>query len=1302
MRNRTIRLNRVVQHALCLASWALLVHAEPACAATVEESRPPRLAILSDAHTRTQADLLLLELQKDACELVERDQVERVVREQALPATLNRAAGQRIGRLLKADGLVLLAGGENKPVTVRLVAVAPGVVTWHAETDAGQGWAPTVARSLSPHFPKLTVAEKEAVPVSVLPIRPAFGMAKAIRLADDANRLLLLRLVRERALFVLERENLASVELESLWSGDAPSFWAGSYVLDGHLAFDLVNDHRLTLTLTLRPPQGGAAAVELVEHGTADDLAGLVERAAVRVRQAVGGPNHGPAWDLKAEADRLRGIVESLEDREQQKNTWATIMALGCRDAKTAAHYRDALRAASYRDAKRFGDLTLQLAPTPPGLEAQARTVLDMLRFHNTYQPPAGFGAEDRERWLFCYFPPLRDVQRLFDAVQQTGRAAELGELRGAIQEEANRTAERMLELDPQGQRGLAAVTGARYRYATAREILDIHRRWVFAAGLTPLEIAQRSTAPPWYLQPEGTEPFFITAATEPRDQRDRLRQAWLEQVRTSSRPELRIALARQRLREPVSAASGGADRGELQALLLANHNLFEFPEMDGLLAEAYGRAPAVPQPVDYERARRNAANAQSLFRALIRNGMLRPAHGGILLEPGLDALDETGARELYESLRRYVPASHYHEPVRIVEMMRWITDAFPAVITDDLRLELARQKPGASEPPETAALPVSRTLALPEFSDPRRLQLPPPKGAFWTGDRLWLFWADTFFCLDPVRGGWERVPAPPEHTDIALSHFERVHITDSFLTIWRQDNRDQELGTVLSLRPLAGGDWRTVRLPFEVRNLAHVGDTFYLASAVRQITVYQNTGLVALDARTLECRTIRAPGTPRTPVGRHDRPAPFNAVSFDSLRAVDGRLMGHVGNTPYAWKPGSEEAERLAPARAPARPADEISCMAHCLRFGFEPAVFNDRIKMLTDPQPALHVSRPGAQEEERVPIRLTLPAAEATPDPVTAHTNIIAYPTATAFLIPSSNQRRFWVLPYADIRAWLAAHPAPDSRGAPAPPPVRDLSRPAPGEVLRIALGRDASMDFCWIPAGRFMMGSPATEVGRSACEQLHEVELTHGFWIGRHEVTVKQCQAVLGRNPSYTYNPEPDGPKTLSWSDANAFMQKLSERLRADGARPELAALLPRLPTEAEWEYACRAGSSSALYTGAELSFAAAPCRQIDELAWTRFPRPFVLRPVGMKRPNAWGLFDMCGNAAEWCLDRYGDFSHERSVNPTGPAEGELRVTRGGSCFDYPAACRSASRQGAAANAVAGFRVVLSSVQGGPGRQ
>ncbi len=232
--------------------------------------------------------------------------------------------------------------------------------------------------------------------------------------------------------------------------------------------------------------------------------------------------------------------------------------------------------------------------------------------------------------------------------------------------------------------------------------------------------------------------------------------------------------------------------------------------------------------------------------------------------------------------------------------------------------------------------------------------------------------------------------------------------------------------------------------------------------------------------------------------------------------------------------------------------------------------------------------------------------------------------------------------------------------------------------------------------------MMGSPATEVGRSACEQRHEVELTHGFWIGRYEVTVKQCQAVLGRNPTYTYSPEPDAPKTLFWSDANAFMQKLSERLRADGARLELAALEPRLPTEAEWEYACRAGSSSALYTGAELSFAAAPCRQIDELAWTRFPRPFVLRPVGMKRPNAWGLFDMCGNAAEWCLDRYGDSSNERSVDPTGPTEGELHVTRGGSCFDYPAACRSASRQGAAANAVAGFRVVLSGVQRGPGRQ
>ena len=215
------------------------------------------------------------------------------------------------------------------------------------------------------------------------------------------------------------------------------------------------------------------------------------------------------------------------------------------------------------------------------------------------------------------------------------------------------------------------------------------------------------------------------------------------------------------------------------------------------------------------------------------------------------------------------------------------------------------------------------------------------------------------------------------------------------------------------------------------------------------------------------------------------------------------------------------------------------------------------------------------------------------------------------------------------------------------------------APKEVTYYT--NEVGMEFVLMPAGELLMGSPRGEPGREANERpQHEVRITKAFYIGAHEVTQEQYAAVMGRNPSKF--PGARNPvERVSWHDAVEFCARLSEK---DGRTY-------RLPTEAEWEYACRAGSTTAY------SFGDDP-RRLDDCAW--YSRNSEHRPheVGLKLPNAWGLYDMHGNVWEWCQDWYADgYRSSAAEDPTGPTSGSYRCVRGGSWFDYPTPLRSAAR-------------------------
>ena len=211
---------------------------------------------------------------------------------------------------------------------------------------------------------------------------------------------------------------------------------------------------------------------------------------------------------------------------------------------------------------------------------------------------------------------------------------------------------------------------------------------------------------------------------------------------------------------------------------------------------------------------------------------------------------------------------------------------------------------------------------------------------------------------------------------------------------------------------------------------------------------------------------------------------------------------------------------------------------------------------------------------------------------------------------------------------------------------------------------------MEFVWIEPGTFTMGSPAAEPGRQDHEgPSYEVTISRGFFLGKYEITQGQWEAVMGTAPWSGRNyakADPTHPAVyISWNDVQAFVQRLNQ---AAGDS------LYRLPTEAEWEYACRAGTTTRWSFGDDES-------RLGDYAWYKENAWDVGEnyghPVGTKRPNPWGLYDMHGNVFEWVQGCYGPYTSASQTDPTGPAAGPLRVDRGGAicCPSYDV--RSAHR-------------------------
>ena len=209
-------------------------------------------------------------------------------------------------------------------------------------------------------------------------------------------------------------------------------------------------------------------------------------------------------------------------------------------------------------------------------------------------------------------------------------------------------------------------------------------------------------------------------------------------------------------------------------------------------------------------------------------------------------------------------------------------------------------------------------------------------------------------------------------------------------------------------------------------------------------------------------------------------------------------------------------------------------------------------------------------------------------------------------------------------------------------------------PGKAEVIELGKEVKLEMVLIPAGKFKMGSPANEKGRGFDETQHEVTLTKPFYMGKYEVTQEQWFEIMGVNPSRKKGrmfPVTD----VSWNDCQDFIKKLNAKTNGGY----------RLPTEAEWEYACRAGTTTAYSCGDNLKKSDA---NIDGDS---------IKAVGSYRPNAFGLYDMHGNVFEWCNDCYANYPAGAVIDPKGPATGKSRVLRGGSYYWTASIARSSNR-------------------------
>ena len=231
---------------------------------------------------------------------------------------------------------------------------------------------------------------------------------------------------------------------------------------------------------------------------------------------------------------------------------------------------------------------------------------------------------------------------------------------------------------------------------------------------------------------------------------------------------------------------------------------------------------------------------------------------------------------------------------------------------------------------------------------------------------------------------------------------------------------------------------------------------------------------------------------------------------------------------------------------------------------------------------------------------------------------------------------------------------------------------------------INKNTPLHLVLIEGGSFLMGSPENEPVRDKDESpLHKVEISKPFYFGMYEITQQQFEAIMGYNPSIfdDFETSANHPvENVTWKEADLFIKKLNE----------LNIGHFRMPAEAEWEYACRAGTQTPYFWGTQMKE-----NGQSEYTWANSRSMAMTHPVGEKKPNPWGLYDMSGNVWEWCSDWYGPYTEKATTDPEGQESGKNKVFRGDSWYDFYESHRCANRHRHTIDkgyTAIGFRVVM----------
>jgi hypothetical protein len=995
-----------------------------------------------------------MELQKAKCEMVERDEIGKVLNEQALQAGLNRAESQRIGQILKADGLVLLSTVTNDVVSIRLVAVAPGVMVWFADFDTKKGTtvcSKMLATTITSFLPKLAVKKSDALPVSLLQIRPALETAHASILGRDLNRLLQLRLVREPSLFVLERENLLQMDEERRWAGQASEFWAGSYLLEGTVTHDVAQTNQVTLTLLIRPPGPGKEipGTTIEGKGRSDQLPELVDQIAIRTCAVFGAQRQAPAWDPLTEGRAFYESAMQFTRRPVQRRiALESAMALGYRDIKVAAAYRETLGQSVFGwgmyGTYMYGTYGVEV-PNTEQLRQAAMRAAEMLAFCSDYQPPGGFTPAEESQWL--YDSVVADTSVWFQVgsflhqIHKDRRQAELGTLLDQVQVEGCRLGakvfnEKHREMARQNYR---TVWYARVFYGTAAEIERIHRLMFL-----PKPEAKAAKIGP--IRPDAFDPLFETSTTESEIVRQELLKVFLKQLPNrydATSEDVRVEIStrgstphawksmaeqyrrattaqerlqwRRKIQESISRYSGSIPSRLSQD---GQREWFQYIEL------AFRLSPEVPPATSSDADFACRSFCWVIGSPTADNTLVRDWAGPLLFEPYLPLYSE-------EDIWIVVGAIDECERQRRTEMSSQRLDLAP------YRQALLKRSPKIAQMysqlfqvKHQITLPPGRAAGMFEHvgwvSDPFR----------WNNKRAWFFWGGSIWALHAETHIVEHVDKLVIRSGVDSSW--RLDVTDSYLLMAivrkRRQREDPDLSE-LWFRTKTEKEWRQAKFPFRITAVTEVNGRLY---AICNIVSTLHAGIVEINPITAQATTVF------DVLGKADQNTPEAALlRLDAVSRLlpnrDELLVQCSVSNLCAWSPGAKTWRTISQDIWDTADTEWLAYRSASATFGFELVDISLGSAATNTALPCLVVRRNGETGTDSIPLlasgvpplrffkMLHLHNNPASPDRRERDTSIKrrVILTAKSILLPFDAECGFWEIPYADIQKWLTANP-------------------------------------------------------------------------------------------------------------------------------------------------------------------------------------------------------------------------------------------------------------------------------------